>query len=555
MRILLLSLAAFTIPIFAQFSSLVTTGDGADLYFSSTLPLKGSGLPHQGRIYKVGSAPLTVVADVPQIGPANPCMSLLCVSNAYNLFQVDVSRDGSILAYNETADCVGHCINNDYHETTVKGVPGTKDLVYDGQGRLSGNGRYFVYYVIFPYAGYSEFDRVDLTTGETLRLPPIHGSSYVIGSGRVVSDNGDFLATINGQLNVFRNGQWIPVPRPEDAPNFGFAAIDAGGESIVYEACCLDASIFPPKPGLPTHSELLIFHPDTGENSVFFRGSAGAYYPAFSADGAQVAFVTTMDPGAAKASGQPQVYLANVDGTALRAITDDPDGVTSFTLSDDGETVWYLTRSRAVYKLSSATGEAQQKIPSTCSATLYDDISPGSAAFFSGGCLGESFNAKFGGIPGPFVSQIESGIWVQVPWDVQGPTTVAISFDSDSPFETFNGTAKVLATVPRFVSSPIHQDWSGYVNTLSPARPNEIIHIYATGLGPVQPMVATGTAAPSDPASKVVMPFECNLPVIFAGLAPGLVGFYQVSFKMPQDVQTVIVSCAGGLGVRVAMQP
>ena len=51
------------------------------------------------------------------------------------------------------------------------------------------------------------------------------------------------------------------------------------------------------------------------------------------------------------------------------------------------------------------------------------------------------------------------------------------------------------------------------------------------------------------------MPFECNVPVIFAGIAPGLVGFYHVSLKMPEEAQTVTVSCAGGPSAFVPMQP
>ena len=148
------------------------------------------------------------------------------------------------------------------------------------------------------------------------------------------------------------------------------------------------------------------------------------------------------------------------------------------------------------------------------------------------------------------------GMWVQVPWEVRAPKVVAVSVESDSPFEALNTTANAVFSAPGFVSSPIHQNWSGFVNAASPARPNEVISLYATGLGPVQLAVATGASGPGNPPSLVATPFSCNVPVPFAGLAPGLVGFYQVSLQMPPTgPNPVQVSCTGGVSLFVAFQP
>src|SRR5436309_1874013 len=98
MRVCAWALGALAIaPIQAQFSGLVTTGNGADLFFSSTLPLKGSDQPSQGRIYEIGSTPLKAVAAVPAVGPADPCIGVLCVSTFFDLSRPDVSRDGAVL--------------------------------------------------------------------------------------------------------------------------------------------------------------------------------------------------------------------------------------------------------------------------------------------------------------------------------------------------------------------------------------------------------------------------------------------------------------------------
>ena len=90
----------------------------------------------------------------------------------------------------------------------------------------------------------------------------------------------------------------------------------------------------------------------------------------------------------------------------------------------------------------------------------------------------------------------------------------------------------------------------------SPAHANEIVNFYATGLGPVQPAAETGASGPANPPSLVATPFSCSVPVLFAGLAPGSVGFYQISLQMPvSGPNPVPVSCTGDVAVAIAFQP
>jgi len=78
----------------------------------------------------------------------------------------------------------------------------------------------------------------------------------------------------------------------------------------------------------------------------------------------------------------------------------------------------------------------------------------------------------------------------------------------------------------------LHEDWS-MITPSSPAIPGELIRVYMTGLGPVEPRVPTGVPAPARPPSVAAMFGRCELrsnsqisgvEVIFAGLAPGTVG-------------------------------
>jgi uncharacterized protein (TIGR03437 family) len=89
----------------------------------------------------------------------------------------------------------------------------------------------------------------------------------------------------------------------------------------------------------------------------------------------------------------------------------------------------------------------------------------------------------------------------------------------------------------------------------TPAAKGSYITIYATGLGAVNPAVAAGQVTPSSPVSTIVKTDIAasigGVPatVSFAGLAPGLRGYYQVNIQVPQGApsgaQELIISTGG----------
>ena len=81
----------------------------------------------------------------------------------------------------------------------------------------------------------------------------------------------------------------------------------------------------------------------------------------------------------------------------------------------------------------------------------------------------------------------------------------------------------------------------------APARPGDVLVIYATGLGPVTPQVGTGEAASASPLNRSVdvpfvnfsqSPFGLVGTPSFSGMAPGFVGLFQINVALPQNLGT-----------------
>jgi uncharacterized protein (TIGR03437 family) len=114
-----------------------------------------------------------------------------------------------------------------------------------------------------------------------------------------------------------------------------------------------------------------------------------------------------------------------------------------------------------------------------------------------------------------------------------------------------------LATVFRWDNGQL-------ITPTNPIHPNDIVIIYATGMGRTSPFVDSGMPAPADPLPNTVIAASVTLGgvplnVLYAGLVPGEVGVYQVNALVPSGVPQgmeipLVVAQAGNstaLNVRV----
>jgi uncharacterized protein (TIGR03437 family) len=264
-------------------------------------------------------------------------------------------------------------------------------------------------------------------------------------------------------------------------------------------------------------------------------------------------------------------------------------------MSDDGNTAWLSSGSGRLFQLNLSTGVATEKLARTPQVYSESPVIPGSALTIQGAgfsdetVMAHSFPLPFelggvkvttAGIAAPLLSVSPMLIVAQTPWEVPAKdnpslnesVTVDVTVTSSSPFSsppavsatallaygsfvTAGGLDALTAQYPLFA---IHEAWDGQVTPSNPAHPNEILHLYGTGFGTVDSPPATGMPSPANPPAHTTVPVTCTyfaageitareLPVLFSGLAPGLVGYYQLDIRLPDSLRTPTMGfgCSG----------
>lgn len=170
---------------------------------------------------------------------------------------------------------------------------------------------------------------------------------------------------------------------------------------------------------------------------------------------------------------------------------------------------------------------------------------------------------RLGDRPLPLLFTSDGQLNAQVPFDVPTDTQHQVTVKRGTAFAVPETLTVAAAQPGVFTKSQsgsgqgaiVKQDGVTLAEPGTPARKGEVVIIYCAGLGPVSPAVESGRRAPASPLSGVVNPVTVTIggaeaQVLFAGLAPGFSGLYQINAFVPQESLSgnevaVIIEAAG----------
>lgn len=136
------------------------------------------------------------------------------------------------------------------------------------------------------------------------------------------------------------------------------------------------------------------------------------------------------------------------------------------------------------------------------------------------------------GIRAPLLFVSPSQINVQVPWEVApGPTAISVAFRG----QLSNPIAVQIESAAPSIFLASHAT-GDLVTSSAPASAGETLILWATGLGAVDSLPDTGV--PAESSSRITGAVSAAIgpnpaEILYAGLAPGWVGLYQVNLTLP----------------------
>jgi uncharacterized protein (TIGR03437 family) len=204
--------------------------------------------------------------------------------------------------------------------------------------------------------------------------------------------------------------------------------------------------------------------------------------------------------------------------------------------------------------------QSTPSISSVVNGGAFDNrLSPGSLADVFGTNFGTdtAIAVTVGGKPAAVTLALPTQLVIQLPVDAPaGPTTIRVANSAVYNITLSQYAPGLLARggAGTGLVQAVHAQSGDAVDAFNPAAPGESLWLYAVGLGPTNPVVPTGTAAPmTPPAPTVAAPSLAvggiSASIQFAGAAPAQTGLYQVRFTLPSNVpggnQPIVLSIGG----------
>jgi len=202
------------------------------------------------------------------------------------------------------------------------------------------------------------------------------------------------------------------------------------------------------------------------------------------------------------------------------------------------------------FVFNAAGGQAAAVAPGEMINVAGFNLGPATAVLAPAGNLPTTLGGvqvTFDGTPAALSYVSQYTLLAQVPFALQpgGRSAMRVTYNSTTSDPV---NIDVLTSVPGVYTgtangkgqvTAVNQD--GSVNSLAnPAERGSYVTIYASGLGTVDPALATGQVPPNSTLHNTTAAVAASIdgylaPVSFAGAAPGFVGLYQVNLQVPAN--------------------
>jgi uncharacterized protein (TIGR03437 family) len=393
-------------------------------------------------------------------------------------------------------------------------------------------------------------DRVDLASGTATQLPSlgVFQNDVNINTTLVASPNGSSIlaAEADGTVLLFSAvADTFTVARKDVASLSGAYAASSYNQFVVGNTL-LNASLVP------------VNQIDTGNSSGFsFIDQMGLRTTATGAT--SPGMIQRIDPLSGNASAQTPIIEAPVLSDTVNVFTRtlaplaNRSGIVALTISGFTILPWNFDANVAVPRIDQVTNSADHTsavAPEGLISITGANLS-GISQSFAGGTLPTNLADSCLQINGnsiPVIAVSPTQINAQLP-SIDGTTVLRLVTPGgvvDNFSLTISPTAPAIfrvnlvgldTPVPAIVRSANNQ----VVTPSNPVHRTDVLTIFATGMGRTLPDTPVGSIAPTDSLFSVAIPPVITVggqpvEVLFAGLAPGQVGVYQINVRMNNQV-------------------
>jgi uncharacterized protein (TIGR03437 family) len=335
-------------------------------------------------------------------------------------------------------------------------------------------------------------------------------------------------------IGLWNKGQYTPLRFPIGVGYRPLALSDDAG-TLILSTISLNPAAF--------RSDMGVMDLATGRVKSFFStvdAKQMATFMAVSNDGRRVLYRVTGPQG----PEGPAFVADTATGESTPVSLPGGELVSDGTLNGPGDLAFLVTAQGGIVKVATASGVLEPLIPATPYVRNLGTFAAGSLYALQGVGSGR---VLFDGREVPVVYTTAAETAVQVPWELRaGQVPFLLDAPGASPFLQYQNVF-VEPIGPRFWPAEagasslfgikiVKGDWSGYVTSMP--GPGDIFTIYMTGLGPVAGAVETGVPASATSLNPIQGTLACQFggniaDTVFAGLAPGMIGIYQATFRIP----------------------